>query len=186
MKFALLTPTGAAIAALAAMSSAVAQDADTLEAQVQTEDGTDAGTVTFEQVEHGVVVTARLQNLPEGPHGFHIHETGACEPTFEAAGGHYSPRETVHGFDSPEGYHAGDLPNVYVAADGTATADFFAPHLTLEEQDDDDGDSSPFTLRDADGSAIMVHAQIDDYRAETADSTGPRIACGVIVPSEAD
>jgi Cu-Zn family superoxide dismutase len=172
------------IATLALMSPAVAQDALTLEAQLYTEDGTDAGSVTFEQVAIGTVVTARLQNLPEGPHGFHIHEQGDCKPTFDAAGGHYNPNEAEHGFDTPAGYHAGDLPNVYVAADGTPTADFFVPHLTLEETSDDLG-APPYTLRDANGSAIMVHADIDDYRAETANSTGPRIACGVIAPNEA-
>ena len=177
------------IAILAACTSAFAiapalaqEDAQIIEAQVMTESGESAGTVTFEQVDHGVVVTARLENLPEGPHAFHIHETGACEPDFQAAGGHYNPADAAHGFDTPEGYHAGDLPNVYVAADGTAAADFFAPQLTLAEEDDD---SAPYTLRDADGSAVMIHAQIDDYQAEPPDSTGPRIACGVIVPSEA-
>jgi superoxide dismutase, Cu-Zn family len=159
---------------------AMAQNAaDTLEAQVMTAEGESAGTVTFEQVEHGVVVTARLENLPEGPHGFHIHETGACEPDFQAAGGHYNPQDNEHGFDTPDGYHAGDLPNVYVAADGTAAADFFTPQLTLAEQRAQPG-QPPFSLRDADGSAVMVHESIDDYRAATPDSTGARIACGVI------
>lgn len=167
------------VIALAA-GPALAQDG-TIEVEVMTAEGENAGTVTFEQVEHGVVMTARLQNLPEGPHGFHIHETGACEPDFGAAGGHYNPLDAAHGFDSPGGYHAGDLPNVYVAADGTATADFFAPQLTLAEEADDD---FPFSLRDADGSAIMVHAQIDDYENEPPGSSGDRLACGVIVPTQ--
>ena len=172
-----------AIAVFSAAVPAAAQVAETLEAQVQTEDGTSAGTVNFEQVEHGLVITARLENLPEGPHGFHIHEQGECTPSFDAAGGHYNPNEAEHGFDTPEGYHAGDLPNIYVASDGTATADFFVPHLTLEEMTDDAGEP-PYTLRDENGSAIMVHADIDDYRAATPDSTGSRIACGVIAPPE--
>lgn len=167
-------------AALAAAPALAQEEAETIEAQVMTADGQSAGTVTFEQVDHGVVVTARLQNLPEGPHGFHIHETGACEPDFGAAGGHYDPLDAAHGFDAPGGYHVGDLPNVYVASDGTATADVFAPQLTLAPDEDDE---VPFTLRDADGSAIMVHAQIDDYQAEPPDSTGERIACGVIAPA---
>ena len=183
MKLIRISRASAAIAALTAINPAAAQVADTLEAQVQTTDGTDAGSVTFEQVEHGVVVTARLQNLPEGPHAFHIHEQGACEPSFDAAGGHYNPNQAEHGFDTPAGYHAGDLPNVYVASDGSATADFFVPHLTLEETADNVGES-PYTLRDADGSAIMVHADIDDYQAQPPDSTGSRIACGVIAPPE--
>lgn len=183
MKLVHLAQTSAAIAALAAVGPAAAQVADTLEAQVQTADGESAGSVTFEQVDHGVVVTARLENLPEGGHGFHIHEHGACEPTFDAAGGHYTPNEAKHGFDTPEGYHAGDLPNIYVASDGTASADFFVPHLTLEANPDNTG-NPPYTLRDADGSAIMVHRDIDDYEAQPPNSTGPRIACGVIAPSE--
>ena len=36
-------------------------------------------------------IQARLTGVPEGWHGFHIHETGACDPDFAAAGGHYDP-----------------------------------------------------------------------------------------------
>ena len=162
----------------AAMDHASMDDTSSIEVQLRTEQGQNAGTVTFEQVEHGVAITARLANLPEGPHGFHIHETGACSPTFKAAGGHYNPLDANHGFDSPGGYHVGDLPNIYVAADGTATADFFAPQLSLM----DANDRYPFSLRDADGSAVMVHAQIDDYRNDPPGSSGDRGACGVIVP----
>jgi Cu-Zn family superoxide dismutase len=153
-------------------------------AEVITAEGERAGMVAFEQVELGVVITARLENLPPGPHGFHIHETGRCEPPeFQSAGGHYNPQQAAHGFDNEAGYHAGDLPNVYVADDGTATAEFFAPHLTLE-QDTADPSRPPFTLQDQDGSAIMVHARIDDYQTEPPDSTGSRIACGVIAEAQ--
>ena len=171
----------ASIAALLAATPLAAQLQEPVTAEVMTQDGQSAGTVTFEQAEHGVIITAELENLPEGGHGFHIHETGECQPDFQAARGHYSPLGNEHGFDTPAGYHVGDLPNVYVAADGTATADFFAPHLTLDAFAGTTGEA-PFTLFDDDGSAIMVHRDIDDYRAETANSTGPRIACGVIVP----
>ena len=177
------TLAAAALGTVAGVAAATAQEIATIEAQVMTAEGQSAGTVVFEQVNHGVVVTARLENLPEGPHGFHIHERGACEPpSFDSAGGHYNPTDAEHGYDTPQGYHAGDLPNVYAAADGTATADFFAPHLTLARDPQAPG-QAPFTLADADGSAIMVHAQIDDYRAATPNSTGARIACGVIVPA---
>lgn len=173
--------TFAAMAAAITVTTApaLAQDsAQSLEAQVMTADGQEAGTVTFTQMEHGVLVEANLQNLPEGEHGFHIHETGACEPDFQAAGGHYSPAGNEHGFDTPEGHHVGDLPNIHVSAEGMAMVDHFAPQLTLAAEDDD---QAPFTLADADGSAIMVHAQADDY--QSADSAGDRIACGVIASS---
>ncbi|MFW5679139.1 MAG: superoxide dismutase family protein [Pseudomonadota bacterium] len=163
---------------------AFGQSAEQIEVAVARADGTTAGTVIFREVAHGVVMTARLRNLPEGPHGFHIHERGACEPPdFDSAGGHYAPQGHSHGFDNPEGYHAGDLPNVHVAADGTAQAEFFAPRLTLRA-DAADPDEAPFSLDDQDGSAVMVHADVDDYRADPAGSTGSRIACGVIFPAE--
>ena len=166
----------AATAATAAAGSAAAQESDTLVAEVMTKSGESAGTVTFRQVEHGIVITAELENLPEGPHGFHVHETGACEPDFEAAGSHYAPQGSEHGYDVAGGHHAGDLPNIYVQADGTARADIFASWLTLGEGGG--GESGPFTLNDQDGSAIMVHEAFDDY--VSTNSPGARIACGVI------
>jgi Cu-Zn family superoxide dismutase len=169
-----------ATAAIAAGGIAAAQDRDRLVAEVMTADGQSAGSVAFQQVEHGVLITAELQSLPEGPHGFHVHETGACQPDFEAAGGHYAPAGQQHGFNSPEGYHAGDLPNIRVQADGTASVEFFAPWLTLGESTN--ADAAPFSLTDQDGSAIMVHGSADDY--VSAKSAGDRIACGVIASPE--
>ena len=151
---------------------------DPIEVEVMTSEGRSAGTVTFEQMDHGVMITANLRNLPQGAHGFHIHETGACSPDFGAAGSHYNPLGVEHGFDSSKGYHAGDLPNVHVGADGTAIAQVIAPHLTLHEKGSHD---HPFTLRDEDGSAVMIHAEGDDY--SDMSSSGGRMACGVIVPA---
>lgn len=152
---------------------------ETIETSVRTADGKDAGVISFEQTDHGVLVTARLKNLAEGPHGFHIHETGACTPDFTAAGGHYDPLGAEHGFHSPGGYHVGDLPNIRAGADGTAEAEFFVPQVTLTGPEND---RYPYTLADADGSAIMIHAEGDDYRVMA--SSGGRVACGVIVPGD--
>jgi Cu-Zn family superoxide dismutase len=33
---------------------------------------------------------------------------------------------------------------------------------------------------DADGAALVVHAQADDYRSDPAGNAGARIACGVL------
>ncbi len=155
-----------------------AQQPQNVEVQLAMADGTSAGTATLTQTPHGLLIEARLENLPEGAHGFHIHETGACAPDFGAAGGHYAPNGASHGYLNDGGFHAGDLPNVHVRADGTARADFFASWLTLT---DSPRAERPFPLGDDDGSALMVHAEEDDYLAEPPGSTGPRIACGVIV-----
>jgi Cu-Zn family superoxide dismutase len=60
--------------------------------------------------------TAELTGLPAGPHGFHIHTVGACEPPFQSAGGHFNPDDRQHGIENPKGKHAGDLPNIHVPA----------------------------------------------------------------------
>ena len=112
-----------------------------------------------------------LQGLPPGPHGFHIHETGSCEPPFESAGGHFNPAGAEHGFHSEAGPHAGDMTNITVAADGTVGVEVLNTFLTLDR-----------TLFDADGAAIVIHASPDDYRAQPSGHAGDRIACGVIEP----
>lgn len=145
--------------------------------KLMTSEGNDAGTVTFTQAENGVIVMARLKNLTAGVHGFHIHETGACTPDFDAAGGHFNPEGKEHGFDTDGGYHTGDLPNITIGADGTGAASFTVPGVTLSGTPTA---RNPHLLGDADGSAVMVHAAADDYRAMA--SSGARVACGVIMP----
>ena len=154
----------------------VKDDGKSIEVSLRTADGTDAGIATVTQTEHGVVIVADLKNLTPGAHGFHIHETGACAPDFGAAGSHYNPLGSEHGFDGEGGYHVGDLPNIYAGEDGTASAEIFVPQINLMGPDND---RYPFTLSDDDGSALMVHANADDY--SDMSSAGGREACGVIV-----
>ena len=133
-------------------------------------DGAPMGSVTLEQGPNGVLVSADVNGLTAGAHGFHIHAVGACTPDFSAAGGHFAPDNNGHGFMHLEGSHAGDLPNIDVDSDGTARADYFTDRVTLA-----DGETSVF---DSDGSAIIVHANADTYGAEAR--AGDRVACGVI------
>lgn len=176
----LARPALAALA-IAALGSPVLADHHAGEsaatvAAMRLADGTDAGTIGFTQTEHGVVVSVAVKGLPAGKHGLHIHQTGACAPDFMAAGGHFNPAATEHGFHAPGGYHAGDLPNLDVAADGTATAELFVPEVTIHGPA---SEALPFVLQDADGAAIMIHAATDDYK--TMASSGGRQACGVII-----
>ncbi|MFM7379226.1 MAG: superoxide dismutase family protein [Erythrobacter sp.] len=140
-------------------------------------DGTDVGTISLTQTEHGVVVSVAVKGLPAGKHGLHIHTVGTCAPDFMAAGGHFNPGGTEHGFHAPGGYHAGDLPSLEVAADGTATAEFFVPDLTIHGPA---SEALPYTLQDEDGASIMIHVATDDYK--TMASSGGRQACVVIIP----
>ena len=136
-------------------------------------DGAPMGTVTLTQGPHGVLISADVSGLSPGAHGFHIHALGACTPDFAAAGDHFNPGSSGHGFLHENGAHAGDLPNIHAGADGAARADYFSDAVTLDE-------GAGHSLFDDDGSAIIVHANPDGY-GEAA-GAGDRVACGVIQP----
>lgn len=129
------------------------------------------GTVTFRQVEGGVSVTARIEGLSEGEHGFHVHETGDCSaPDASSAGGHFNPDGTPHGPPSaPESErHVGDLGNITAGADGVAEYDRVDPLLAL---------SGPHSI---DGLAVVVHQGRDDLTSQPSGAAGARVACGII------
>lgn len=136
--------------------------------------GATLGTLTLTEAEGGVQISGELTGVPNGEHGFHIHETGTCdaEGKFESAGPHYNPAGNQHGHDNPEGPHAGDMQNITADDDGRAVVDVTNAMVTLGE-----GDNS---LNDADGSALMIHADADDHTTDPGGNSGGRIACGII------
>lgn len=122
-----------------------------------------------------VLVTGR--GLPPGFHGMHVHAVGACDaPSFASAGGHLKNAGESHS------NHKGDLTSLYVKRDGTVSVRFETDRFDLA------------TLRDMDGSAVMIHSSPDNFgnippryapngpdqtTRDTGDS-GARIACGLI------
>ena len=167
------TSSVAVILASCAMAVVVAQGAaDTAKADLKSADGKNMGTVTLTDTPHGVLMHVALTGVPEGPHGFHIHQTGKCEPPFTTAGGHFNPASKQHGAENAMGMHAGDLPNVTVPAGGSLTFDVLAPDVTLK--------AGANSLLDADGSAVVLHATGDDYKSDPAGNAGARLACGVV------
>jgi superoxide dismutase, Cu-Zn family len=163
-----------AIAALAA-APALAQEegASSAQASLIGAEGEEIGTAEFTSTPVGVLIRAELSGLPPGEHGFHIHETGACEPPFESAGGHYNPTDAQHGFLVEGGPHAGDMPNIHVPDSGELTIEVLNPFIRLEAGE----------IYDDDGSALLVHSGADDYQSQPSGDAGDRIACGVIEPS---
>ena len=144
---------------------------DKATAQMKDPGGKTVGTVALTETPLGILLTGDLTQLPPGPHGFHVHAVGRCEPPFTSAGGHFNPNNRKHGFHDSAGPHAGDLPNVHASADGKAVVDAFAAGLTL---------SGARGLLDQDGSSLVIHAKVDDYRSDPAGDSGDRIICGVL------
>ena len=135
--------------------------------------GETVGAVLLVEQPQGVIVRLEAKNLRPGLHAVHLHAVGKCEgPDFKSAGGHFNPIKKKHGHGNAEGAHAGDLPNMYVAADGTGQYQTLRDGVTLKA-----GDTSLF---DADGSAIVIHVNADDNTTDPTGNAGDRAACGVI------
>ncbi len=152
--------------------AAHAQDAT---AKMINAEGQDIGTITLSTTPSGMLhIVTDLTGLPPGVHAFHIHETGTCDPAtkFDSAGGHYAGGHE-HGILVEGGPHAGDLPNVFVGDDGVLKVEDFTDRVSLAE-----GGENP--LKDADGSAFVIHAKPDDYKSQPSGDAGDRIACGVV------
>ena len=133
------------------------------------------GRAVFTPKPQGVAVTVEVSRLAPGMHGIHIHATGRCEPPdFKTAGGHFNPHAKKHGLKSPEGAHAGDLPNLEVGPKGTGKFSATLPFATLAVGD-------PASLLGPEGSSIVIHAKADDETTDPTGDSGDRIACGVII-----
>lgn len=131
-------------------------------------DGSAAGSAVATATADGLAVTVSVTGITPGEHGVHVHMTGKCDaPGFTTAGGHWNPASTQHGLNNPQGAHAGDMPNLTVADDGSGTLTFTLRSGTMAQ------------LLDADGSAFVVHAGKDDQKTDPSGDSGDRIACGV-------
>jgi len=134
--------------------------------------GQSIGSVRAWQTAGGVSFRITAAGLPHGVHGIHVHSVGRCEgPDFASAGPHWNPAGRKHGFSNPAGHHAGDLPNVEVAANGVLGATVVLPGASIAD------------LLDADGAALVIHAAADDYATDPSGNSGARIACAVITPT---
>jgi Cu-Zn family superoxide dismutase len=146
-------------------------------AELRDATGKVAGTATFTQTPGGVHIVLETKGLPAGPKGVHLHEVGKCEaPEFTSAGGHFNPGKKQHGGMNPEGPHAGDLPNMTVAADGSGRMETTTDRITLG--------AGATSLFDADASALVVHAAPDDFRTDPTGNSGGRTLCGVVVKAK--
>jgi Cu-Zn family superoxide dismutase len=127
------------------------------------------GDVNFLQTAEGIRVTADINGLSHGAHGFHIHQWGDCSAEDgTSAGGHYNPAGNSHGGPLEKVRHVGDLGNIEVGPDGKGHYDRVDVVISL------DGPDSIV------GRAVIVHAGTDDMHSQPTGAAGGRIACGVI------
>ncbi|HWU57000.1 MAG TPA: superoxide dismutase family protein [Rhizomicrobium sp.] len=160
---------------LGTLPAAAAQKAKAI-ARLSSLEGKPVGTVEFNALNHGVLITFDLHDLPPGPHGIHLHTSGNCDAKsgFTAAG----PILTLapgrqHGYLAEGGPLAGDLPNQFAGADGRLHASTVTGSFSLGN-----GKRSIF---DRDGVSVIVDARGDDYRTQPLGNAGNRIACGVVI-----
>ncbi len=144
-------------------------------------DGRPIGEASFANAPSGVLIRLEFSEnaLPPGWHGAHLHQVGDCSDFtagFQAAGAHIGRAEHVqHGLRNAVGPEAGDLPNVFVAAAPPYGAEFLAAGVTLAP-----ATAERPALLDADGSALIIHANSDDQQSQPIGGAGPRLACAAL------
>ena len=127
------------------------------------------GTVTFKETKNGVIVTAKINNLPKSTDkckgrffGFHIHEGTSCtgneSDEFANAKTHLNPTNCPHPF------HIGDLPPL-IENDGYAYMSVLI---------------NKFKIKDILGKVIIIHDSPDDFKTQPSGNSGIKIACGKI------
>lgn len=129
------------------------------------------GNITLSDSKYGLMLSPALNNVtPEvsaGIHGFHVHENPSCAKDGMAAGGHLDPQKSNHHYGPYNSNgHLGDLPALYVNADGSVNTAVVAPRLKL---------------KDVYGRSLMIHHGGDNYSdTPTLGGGGSRMICGVI------
>lgn len=131
------------------------------------------GTIKIEESPYGLIFVPNLFSLPEGLHGFHVHEHFSCNMKDGiiggAAGGHYDPNHTkkhlgpynIHG-------HLGDLPQLYVDNTGKAMMGVLAPKIKK--------------LSEIKERSLIIHLGGDNQSDHPLPlgGGGARLACGII------
>lgn len=144
--------------------------------------GNITGTTTFKQTLNGVIVNVNLDGVPDGEHGFHIHEFGDLTKGCDSLCDHLNPYNVSHGglVNGRTTGHMGDLGNVK-SINGKVQCEFLAKDLTL---------NGPYSII---GRSIILHADrdnlglLDDPESQKTGRSGERIACAVIgLSSECD
>ncbi len=128
------------------------------------------GIVTFKETKNGILLTAKINNLPQSNDkckgrffGFHIHEGSSCtgnsDDEFSNAKSHLNTKNCPHPF------HIGDLPPL-IENNGYAYMSVLI---------------NKFKIKDILGKVIIIHDLPDDFTTQPSGNSGTKIACGKII-----
>ncbi|XP_049873243.1 uncharacterized protein LOC126371883 [Pectinophora gossypiella] len=152
----------------------IGTNAETRVATAHLVQGNINGTVTFTEIDDGILVNGSIIGLPAGLYGFHVHELGDIS-TCLATGGHFDLDGNTHGGREHDVRHIGDLGNVQFEGESPlANFSFVDKVISLRGRNNILGRS------------LVLHEQEDDL-GEGGDegslstgNAGGRVACGVI------
>lgn len=146
------------------------------EATLKDAAGATVGRAVLTQGPTGLLIHVEADGLTPGWHGMHIHAKGECAAPFTSAGGHVNHGDPAapHGLLNARGPDDGDLPNIFADAQGHARAEVFTTRARIARE------GPGQWLWDADGSALVIHAGVDDHTSQPIGGAGARVACGVM------
>ena len=146
------------------------------EASLVNGSGARMGRAILTQGTTGLLIRIEAEGLTPGWHGVHIHATGQCAAPFTSAGAHinHGDPKAPHGLLNAGGPDDGDLPNVFADAAGQVRAELFTSRARIAAE------GPGQWLWDADGSALIIHANADDHISQPIGGAGDRIVCGVM------
>ncbi len=134
------------------------------------------GLVQFEQIDAQTCrIKYKFKNVPQGRHGFHVHEKADFSKGCNSAGEHYNPFWKMHGGPKDENRHVGDLGNIEADANKIAQGEMTDKLIKL------------YGKYNVLGRSMMVHDHEDDLgrgwhpATYVTGNAGGRIACGEII-----
>ena len=179
-------------AAVAGDGRGGSDSADSIEGTLRNPSGAQVGTVTFTSDGDKLTVTAEVEDMTPGFHGFHVHTVAACEPNsvaptggepgaFLSAGGHLQ-------VDGRTGHPpSGDLTSIQVGEDGTGRLVTTTDAITLDDLRADGAGTSVIVHEGADNFAnipprytLPDGAAVPDTTTLMTGDAGARAACAVL------
>lgn len=129
------------------------------------------GTIVFTEIKNMTKIDIDLTGIPDGEHGFHIHNAGDLSRGCDSACDHFNPTGVNHG-DINIG-HVGDMGNI-VSLNKKVKMTLYSNNIKLH---------GPHSII---GRSVVIHKDKDDLglgnhpESLTTGNSGPRIGCAVI------